>query len=114
MENIWRNFNVTFNTFWPDLICNKILMVRNSWVWGVEFLIINVLLHTKSEKSDRKKVETRFFNKKYSFKIWVGRVCNSTYISYLKKQTFDGLLKVIGIQKKFQISYKFFHQQISF
>ena len=31
-------------TFCSDLICNKILMVRNLCV-GVEFLTINVLLH---------------------------------------------------------------------
>ena len=38
-------------TFCSDLICNKILMVRNSCVCGrVEFLAINVLLHTKSEQ----------------------------------------------------------------
>ena len=37
-------------TFCSDLICNKILMVRNSLVWGRNILTINVLLHTKSEQ----------------------------------------------------------------
>jgi hypothetical protein len=41
-------------------------------------------------------VKTRFFNKKYTFTICVGRVW--VVISYSKKQTFNGLLKVIGIQ----------------
>ena len=42
--------------------------------------------------------KTRFFNKKYTFTICVGCVCVVIVVFLLEKQTFNGLLKVIGIQ----------------
>ena len=71
----------------------------------VNFLAFNVLLLTKSEQKQigncfcaqiiRLK---RFFNKKYTYKIFFG--CVWIVIGYLIRiETFNGLLKVIGIQK---------------
>ena len=79
---------------------------------GVEFLTINVLLHTKSEQKYTniffKSVKTRFFNKKYTLRICVGRVWVVKVYFLLEKQTFYGLLilKVIGIQIMFLIIFK--------
>ena len=58
---------------------------------GVEFLTINVLLHTKSEQ----KVSNILIT------ICVGRVWIVTRYFLFEKQAFDGLLKVIGIQNLF-------------
>ena len=43
--------------------------------------------------------KTRFFNKKYTFTICVRRVWVVIVVFLLEKQTFNGLLKVIGIEK---------------
>ena len=43
-------------------------------------------------------VKKRFFNKKYTYYIFVGRVWIVMRYFLLEKKTFDGLLKVIDIQ----------------
>ena len=50
-------------------------------------------------------VKDQFFDKKYSFTICAGRVWIVIRYILFERQTFNGLLKVIGIQKPFnQIS----------
>ena len=49
-------------------------------------------------KDLKKSVKTRFLNKKYTFTICVGRVWVVIVYFLLEKHTFNGLLKVIGIQ----------------
>ena len=70
---------------------------------GCEFLTINVLLLTKSEKKNctpiifKNPLKSGFY-KKYTFTICVGCVLVVILFFLLEKQTFNGLLKVIGIQ----------------
>ena len=71
---------------------------------GIEFIAFNVLLHTKYEqKKIRKKILNRFFKKKNTFKIYVGRVWIVIRHFLLEKHAFNGLLKVIGIYIVFKI-----------
>ena len=78
---------------------------------GVEFITINILLHTKSEQKvignyirtpinfkNTLKVKTQFFNKKYTFTICVRRVLVVIVYFLLEKLTFNELLMVIGLQ----------------
>ena len=58
---------------------------------GIEFLAINVLLYIKS-------IKNRFLNKKYVFKICVGRVWIVVGYFLFEIQTLNGFLKVIVIQ----------------
>ena len=80
---------------------------------GVEFL---TLLYTKSLQ---KIIDNYFcasiifknslktgFNKKFTFTICVGRVWVIIGYFLLEKQTFNGLLKVIGIQIVFLLNLK--------
>ena len=46
----------------------------------------------------RNPLKPRLFNKKYTFTICVGRVWVVIVYFLLEKETFNGLLKVIGIQ----------------
>ena len=73
---------------------------------GVKFLAFNVLLHTKSEH----KVILFFcapiifknqlkYDKKYTITIYVGRVWIVIGYFLFEKQSFNGLRKVIGMQK---------------
>ena len=80
---------------------------------GVEFLAFNVLLQTKSEQKlignsfcaliiFKNSSKTGFsIRKVYKFTICVGRVLILIYVYLLfEKQTFYGLIKDIGKQKK--------------
>jgi hypothetical protein len=49
-----------------------------------------------------KSVKTRFFNQKYTLTICVGSVWVVIAFFLLEKQTFNGLLKIIGVQIPFQ------------
>ena len=72
---------------------------------GVDFITFNVLLHTKSEQKVigkcfvhlyfSKSVKNRFFNKKYTFTIYVERLWIVIGYFLFEKQAFDGLLKVM-------------------
>ena len=80
-------------------------MVRNSFVCvGVVFLAFNVLLSIKSEQKVIGKWFCALINFKnplkpglYNFTICIGRVWIVIVYFLLKKQTFNRLLKVIGI-----------------
>jgi hypothetical protein len=75
---------------------------------GVEFLAFNVLLYTNYEQKVISNqcytpiiLKNRVLNKKYTFTICVGRVWIVGGYFLFVKQTFNGLLKVINIKKKF-------------
>ena len=79
---------------------------------GVEFLAINVLLHTKSEQKftvinfvRQQFVKNRIFIKKETFTICVERT-RFLIVGYFlfEKQTFNEILKFIGIQRLFYCS----------
>ena len=78
------------------------------FVRRVKFPGFNILLHTKSEQKVignsfcapiifKKSFKNLFFNKKYTFTICVWRVWIVIGYILFEKQTYNGLLKVIGI-----------------
>ena len=69
---------------------------------GVEFLTINVLLHTKSEqKVFKNPLKPGFSIRNILLQFVSGRVWVVIVFFLLEKQTFNGLLKVIGIPTKY-------------
>ena len=63
---------------------------------------------------DQESVKKQFFNKKYTFTICVGRVWIVIGYFLFEKQAFNGLLKVISIQKNFLFEKEAFYGLLKF